>query len=116
MNAGGTIIGGLMAYGISRGFKDANYTFPTWKAMFLVTGVATTLYGVFLFFFLPDSPISARWLSEEEKVLAVERIRTNQQGIGSKEFKWYQFREAFTDVRVSQNEEGVTLHIPGAHD
>ena len=30
-------------------------------------------------------------------MLAIQRIRVNQQGIGNRRFKWYQFREALLD-------------------
>ncbi|KAL5342334.1 putative MFS allantoate transporter [Aspergillus crustosus] len=99
-NGTAQIVGGLLAYGVSRGFEEGGYTFAPWKAVFLVTGLATAVYGMFMYYFLPDSPITARWLSEEEKAIAIERLRGNQQGIGSKVFKWNQFREAFTDVRT----------------
>lgn len=53
--------------------------------------------GGFIFVFLPDNQLNARWLSKEDRVLAVERVRVNQQGIGNKKFKMHQFREAFED-------------------
>jgi len=33
-------------------------------------------------------------------MLALERIRVNQQGVGNKHFKWYQVREALTDPKT----------------
>lgn len=41
--------------------------------------------------------MNARWLSKEDRVLAIERIRCNQQGVGNKHFKMYQLREALVD-------------------
>lgn len=49
---------------------------------------------------MPDNQMNARFLTEKEKVLAVERIRVNQQGVGNKHFKLYQFKEALTDPMV----------------
>ena len=46
---------------------------------------------------MPDNQMNARWLKKEDRILAIERVRCNQQGIGNKHFKWYQFREAITD-------------------
>ncbi|KAL4875350.1 putative MFS allantoate transporter [Aspergillus karnatakaensis] len=94
------IVGGVLAYGVSRGFEEAGYTFAPWKAIFLITGLITAVYGMLMLYFMADSPVTARWLSEEEKSIAIDRLRGNQQGIGSKVFKWNQFREAFTDVRT----------------
>lgn len=69
--------------------------------MFVIFGCATSVFGILMFLFLADSPINAKWLTDEERHLAVERLRGNQQGLGSKVFKWYQIRETFTDIRVS---------------
>lgn len=105
------IVGGALAYGVSRGFEENSHIhFSSWKALFLITGLATSVYGVALFFFLPESPILAPWLNEEEKHVAIERLRGNQQGVGTKVFKWYQFREAFTDIRVSGAYDSVAIH------
>lgn len=41
--------------------------------------------------------MNCRWLSKEDRVLAIERIRSNNQGVGNKHFKWYQLKEALTD-------------------
>lgn len=53
--------------------------------------------GLLFFWFIPDSQLNCRWLNERDRLLAIERVRKNEQGIGNKYFKWYQFREAFTD-------------------
>lgn len=49
---------------------------------------------------LPDTPLSAGWLSPPQRISAVERIRVNQQGIGNRTFKLLQIRELFTDPFV----------------
>lgn len=94
------IVGGAIAFGVSRGLEQHPIGVASWKFLFIIVGAATFLYGILMWFFLPDSPLSAKWLNDEEKHIVVERIRGNQQGIGSKIFKWYQVREAFTDFRV----------------
>lgn len=47
-----------------------------------------------LWFFFPDSPVDARFLTEEEKVLAVKRVAEAKLGVKNKKFKWYQVRRA----------------------
>lgn len=49
---------------------------------------------------MPDNQLNARFLTKEERVLAVHRIKVNEQGIGNKHFKWYQVKEALTDPIV----------------
>lgn len=46
---------------------------------------------------MPDNQLNARWLSKDDRRLAVERVRINQQGIGNKHFKLYQLIEALLD-------------------
>jgi len=65
--------------------------------VFLVTGLLTACMGVIFWFVMPDNQLKARWLKPEDRILAVARIRVNQQGIGNKHFKWYQLKEALTD-------------------
>lgn len=65
--------------------------------MFLVTGLLTAAIGVIFLFIMPDNQLNARWLTKEERLLAVERVRVNQQGIGNKHFKMYQLKEALLD-------------------
>ena len=60
----------------------------------------TLAWGVVLFFFLPDTPSNARFLSQEERVKAVDRVRSNQMGIKDNHFKWHQVREVLTDAKI----------------
>ena len=42
-------------------------------------------------FFFPDSPANAYFLTPEERVLAVQRIKGNQSGIENKHWKKAQY-------------------------
>lgn len=46
---------------------------------------------------MPDNQLSAWWLSPDDRILAVQRVRVNQQGIGNRHFKLRQFKEALLD-------------------
>lgn len=91
------IFGGLVAYGIAVGTAKHPAAIAGWKIVFLLTGLLTVCVGIIFLFTVPDNQMNARWLSKEDRVLAIERIRVNQQGVGNKHFKAYQLREAFTD-------------------
>ncbi|KAF2721898.1 MFS transporter [Polychaeton citri CBS 116435] len=91
------IAGGLLAYGMYRGVDKYGSAIPAWQILFLAIGLFTVVTGIFFIWYMPDNQFGARWLSEEDRILAVVRIRENQQGIGNTKFKWYQLREAFTD-------------------
>jgi MFS transporter, ACS family, allantoate permease len=72
----------------------------SWQLLFLVIGLFTAAMGVVFLYWMPDNQLNARFLTKEERIMAVERIRINQQGVGNKHFKWYQLREALTDPMV----------------
>lgn len=46
---------------------------------------------------VPDNQLTAWWLNQDERLHAIQRIRHNQQGIGNRIFKFYQFKEALLD-------------------
>lgn len=96
-NGFGQILGGLVAYGIAIGSKKHDLGIEPWKLVFVVFGCFTALLGVVFFFIMPDNQLNAKWLSQSDRVLAVARVRSNQQGIGNKHFKMYQLKEALTD-------------------
>lgn len=46
---------------------------------------------------IPNSPATARWATEEERIKLVERVRENDQGIHGSKWKSEQAREALSD-------------------
>lgn len=99
-NGWGQIIGGVVAYGIAVGTESNPLAIKGWQLIFLIFGLFTALMGAFFLYWMPDSQLNARFLTEHERVMAVERIRVNQQGVGNKHFKWYQCKEALTDPMI----------------
>ncbi|WPH00622.1 Major Facilitator Superfamily [Acrodontium crateriforme] len=82
-NGWAQILGGLVAYGIAKGTSGESYHgLEGWKIVFLVTGLLTVVVGIIFLFTVPDNQMNARWLNEDDRVLAIERIRVNQQGVG----------------------------------
>ncbi|KAJ5102998.1 transporter [Penicillium argentinense] len=96
-NGVGQIVGGLIAYGIAVGTRKHGSSIEPWKIIFLVTGLMTIALGFVFLWIIPDNQLNARWLKKKDRVLAVARVRINQQGIGNKHFKLYQVKEALLD-------------------
>ena len=91
-----TIIGGSLNYG----FAQINSgSLKRWQYIYLLAGTLTVLFGVWCFF-LPNSAAEARFLSPEERRVAVERLRKGQTGVRCQKIKLSQVREAMTDVKV----------------
>lgn len=86
-----------MAYGIAVGSEKHGSAIEPWKAVFLFAGLLTLALGIIFLWMIPDNQLNARWLKKEDRVLAIARVRVNQQGIGNKHFKLYQVKEAVLD-------------------
>lgn len=107
------ILGGVLAWGVARGVQIHGAVLPGWKIIFLAIGLFTVAVGIVFLFYMPDSQLNARFLTPDERLLAIERIRSNQQGLGNRHFKWYQFREALTDPMTwAFAFHGITADIP----
>jgi hypothetical protein len=59
-------------------------------------GIDADLYSLFM----PDSPVDAKFLNNHDKVLSVERLRANQMGVVSTEWKWKHVTEALLDIKT----------------
>lgn len=68
--------------------------------MFLVFGAITLAWSVMVFFFLPDTPMQARFLAREDRAKAAERVRENMGGTKDNVFKMRQAMEASFDVKI----------------
>ena len=97
MNGFQQMVGGLLAYGFYH-IQDA--AIQSWKVMFLVLGGLTVLWGIFVMWWLPASPMRARGFTEEERTKCLERVRENQTGVQNKKFKKDQLYEALLDPQT----------------
>lgn len=91
------ILMSVIGYGLS---AVQHAALAPWRILFLALGLLTVGTGALYLWYLPDNQSNTKFLSEREKLVAIERIRVNFQGIGNKVWKCYQFREAFRDPRT----------------
>lgn len=68
--------GGLLASGILDlgNFGDLY----RWRMIFAIEGTITSSLGIIAFFTMTDHPDTAKWLTEEEKVLAIARVKSER--------------------------------------
>ena len=88
---------GALAYGITSGHA----ALAPWRLLFLVEGLPTIAMAAVAFFFLPDSPETARFLTEEEKQAAKARcVRQvgNQQRVGK--IVWKELGAGLLDLKA----------------
>lgn len=95
-NLSTSVIGGATAYGVT----FYNGAIAPWKLLYLILGALAVACGILVILFLPDSPMTAQFLSDEEKIAALERVRLDQGGTHNKHIKKYQIVEAFKDLRT----------------
>ena len=90
--------GGALAFAI--GHMNQTDGLSAWRWLFIIEGIPSCVSSVFVFFFLPDYPETAKWLSADEKTLATERLQTEgSHGHGSS-LTWTQAKETLVDWRL----------------
>ncbi|KAF2874042.1 major facilitator superfamily domain-containing protein [Massariosphaeria phaeospora] len=91
-----TIVGGALNYGFAQITGGA---LKRWQYIYLLAGCLTLLFGIWCFC-IPNSPVSAWFLTPAERVVAVERLRQGQTGVRCQKIKVSQLKEAFLDVKL----------------
>jgi MFS family permease len=91
-----TVIGSALNYGFAQ-IKGGALT--SWQYIYVLAGGLTFLFGIWCFF-VPNSAVNAWFLTTEERIVAVERLRAGQTGVRNQKIKMGQIREAALDVKV----------------
>jgi len=97
MNGFQQCVGGLIGYGIS---QIQHQKLKNWQILFTLLGCLTFVWGLFVLWWLPDSPMRATCWSPEDRLLVAERVRKNETGIQNRTFKLHQALEAFKDATI----------------
>ncbi|KAJ5860665.1 uncharacterized protein N7529_007975 [Penicillium soppii] len=95
-NALASIIGSLIAYGL----LSYEGSIAQWKLLFLLFGLITVAWSVVTFFYLPDSPQTAGFLSDSEREFAALRPYKFQKTVQTKSWDRNQFIESLKDVKT----------------
>ncbi|KAI9376232.1 major facilitator superfamily domain-containing protein [Aspergillus egyptiacus] len=87
---------GALAYGITSGHPKL----ASWRLLFLVEGAPSCLAAFLAWFFLPDHPSSARFLTEEEKDVARARsLRRSGESERVGGVNWRELGQTLLDVK-----------------
>ncbi|KAJ7860099.1 MFS general substrate transporter [Mycena olivaceomarginata] len=97
MNGTAQIISGFVSFGCLHIHTES---FQPWQWLMIITGVVTLVISVVFWVFFPDSPTTAWFLTPDERVKAVLRIKVNQTGVENKHFKKEQMIEALADPKT----------------
>ncbi|OJJ05557.1 hypothetical protein ASPVEDRAFT_174611 [Aspergillus versicolor CBS 583.65] len=83
-----------LAYGITH----IRGSLEPWRLLFIIEGAPTVLFAPVVYFFLIDSPSTARFLTEEERTFAVERLQVRDTAL-SQAVNWKQIIAGMLDYK-----------------
>ncbi|KAI6750852.1 hypothetical protein HG530_014302 [Fusarium avenaceum] len=90
---------GLIAAGVFEGM-DGLAGIKGWRWLFILQGAVTFLVAIVACFTLPDTPLTTRWLTPEQRQLAHDRVLRDTVGEKGNGNPWSGLREALVDPRV----------------
>ena len=83
-----------------KGSQNGTGGLSAWRWLFILEGIPSVCSAFLVFFFLPDYPETARWLSTTEKKLAAERLRLEGSHGHSEHMTWIDAKATLTDWRL----------------
>ncbi|KAF9462293.1 major facilitator superfamily domain-containing protein [Collybia nuda] len=96
MNGVTGMVGSLMSYGLGH----IHGSLKPYQTIFLFIGLLTVVCSPIVLLVLPDSPTKAKFLTHDEKIIALERLRANNQGTETKVWKWEQVWDLMLDPKT----------------
>ncbi|KAH6885181.1 major facilitator superfamily domain-containing protein [Thelonectria olida] len=96
MNGFTNLFGSLITWGLAQ----LPFGLKPYQTIFIFFGSVTVLFSFVLFAYMPDSPAEAKFLSKHDKLIAIERLRMNQTGVMSREWRWDHLWETIGDPKT----------------
>ncbi|KAK1087448.1 hypothetical protein LTR33_001063, partial [Friedmanniomyces endolithicus] len=93
-----TMVASALSYGLGH---IPSSVLESWQIIFLFVGLVTIVSAPFVYWKLDNDIPSARFLLPEDKPKAVERLRANQTGTGTHEFKMSHILELVLEPKTS---------------
>lgn len=87
--------GGALAYGLGH----VHSSISSWRFLFIIEGVPTVLLAIGSWFWIPDSPATARFLSPREREIAQTYANAQPGDYKNEGLQWNQLGDAFKDYR-----------------
>lgn len=93
----GQILGGTLSYA----FQQVQHEhMASWRIMFIVLGLVTIMVGLGAYYIIPDTPVEATFLSDQEKLALLHHVSVNRTGIQNTHFKPSQLIELLLDPQI----------------
>lgn len=91
-----TMFGGLIGYAVGH----INSGLQKWMYVFIIFGSLSIAWGIVSLIALPDLPSTAKFLTESERLIAVNRVASNKQGVKNRHFSKYQAIQTIKDPKT----------------
>jgi len=91
-----TVLSSPIVYGFAQINSSSLYRY---QMVYLFFGLLTIVIGLITYWWAHDSPGEARFLTPEDRLKAVDRVKANQQGIVSHKFNWSHVAEALSEPK-----------------
>ena len=90
--------GGAIAYGV--GHMNQVRDLAAWRWLFILEGIPSVVSAAFVWFFLPDYPETAKWLTAQEKDLAAYRLAEHGSKSSSEAMTWADAKSTLLEWRL----------------
>jgi MFS family permease len=98
-NSMAAIIGPLMSWGVGKAVIGSNI--HAYQGIFMFIGGFSLIWTPLVWYLLPNSPTTAKFLRKgDDRLIALVRLRENNTGTKSSEWKWKQVKETYRDPKT----------------
>ncbi|ORX39563.1 major facilitator superfamily domain-containing protein [Kockovaella imperatae] len=94
------LFGPLLSYAVGKAAQNSN-TIKPYSGIFLFMGCISLGFLPIVWFLLPNSPTTAKFLRHgNDRLIAIDRLKDNNTGTKASKFKWDQFWETYRDPKT----------------
>ncbi|CAK3823547.1 MFS general substrate transporter [Lecanosticta acicola] len=93
----GHILGGLISFGFQHVVHAA---LASWRIMYIVLGCISIVIGITSLIYLPDTPMTAWFLTDDEKAAILRHVAVNETGVHNSKFEPKQLVSLVADPQV----------------
>ncbi|UZP45198.1 hypothetical protein NXS19_013010 [Fusarium pseudograminearum] len=89
---------GLLAYAIAH--MDGVAGYGGWRWIFILEGIATVIIAVVSYWFIPDWPETAKFLSDDERALLINRLAEDRKDTHMNTWNAKTAKRIFSDIKI----------------
>jgi D-galactonate transporter len=91
---GGPISGWILSH------ISGMYGLKGWQWLFLLEGIPSVIVGLLVYYVLDDNPSKAKWLTEDERKLLVQRLAEDEEIKSAHGYSYRKFKDVFNNLTV----------------